>query len=546
MGSATTGGETGASGPGRRRVLIAGAGVAGLEALLALSELAGDRVEKLLLAPTDHFVYRPLLVTEPFGGAGAVRIELSRIIDETGTEHVPEALVSVDSGSRSVRTSAGTELRYDDLLVALGATAVEAVPGALTFGIDGSAEAMGRLLERMGRRGVERIAFVVPATPTWSLAAYELALLTAAERSARQLAGVELSLVTHESAPLELFGEPAAALVAARLAEAGVTVHLESPVSRFAGRRLELAGGAALEADAAVALPKLTVAEVPGLPQTSDGFLRVDAQMRVGALENVWAAGDATSFPVKQGGLAAQQAAVAARTIAAKAGAHVPFEPFQPVLRAALITGGPLEYMRTPMHDRGRSEVSEGRALWSPPAKIAGRYLSSYLATRLEDGARPELVDLEPSAGTSGQAEGEEESRAVLLAAADSDARLGNYERALAWLDLVEALDFVIPPAYLGRRHEWRRELDPDAPSDRAAERLEPALAGAAAALSDLQRRLGWLRELERRQGEEMREDLRDLTHGIEDLLLRSRRTGVLSAAAREASSRDADDPEAG
>jgi hypothetical protein len=104
----------------------------------------------------------------------------------------------------------------------------------------------------------------------------------------------------------------------------------------------------------------------------------------------------------------------------------------------------------------------------------------------------------------------------------------------------------VIPPTYLGRRQEWRRELDPDAPSDRAAERLEPALAGAAAAISDLQRRLGWLRELERQQGEEMREDLRDLTHGIEELLLRSRRTGVLSAATREASSRDANDPEAG
>ena len=75
--------------PERHRVLVAGAGVAGLEALLALSELARDRVEPLLLAPSDDFVYQPLLVTEPFGGTGALRIGLSR--DHRRDEGQPRA-----------------------------------------------------------------------------------------------------------------------------------------------------------------------------------------------------------------------------------------------------------------------------------------------------------------------------------------------------------------------------------------------------------------------------------------------------------------------
>ena len=48
-------------------MLIAGGGIAGLEAMLALSELADDRVDIELLTPSDEFVYRPMLVAEPFG-----------------------------------------------------------------------------------------------------------------------------------------------------------------------------------------------------------------------------------------------------------------------------------------------------------------------------------------------------------------------------------------------------------------------------------------------------------------------------------------------
>ena len=86
----------------------------------------------------------------------------------------------------------------------------------------------------------------------------------------------------------------------------------------------------------------------------------------------------------------------------------------------------------------------------------------------------------------------------------------------------------MIPPEYLARRQRWSRELDRAAPSDPAAERVDPALAGAEEAISDLQRRLGALRELERREGGEMAARLTELGRGIEELLAQSRkRAGV-------------------
>jgi hypothetical protein len=51
------------------RVVIAGGGVAALEAALALRELTGERVRTTLLSPEPEFVYRPMRVQ------GAVRLQ---------------------------------------------------------------------------------------------------------------------------------------------------------------------------------------------------------------------------------------------------------------------------------------------------------------------------------------------------------------------------------------------------------------------------------------------------------------------------------------
>ena len=78
---------------------------------------------------------------------------------------------------------------------------------------------------------------------------------------------------------------------------------------------------------------------VRGLPADADGFIPVDRHARVSGVERVFAAGDGTTFPVKQGGLATQLADAGAAHIAAELGAELDPEPFDPVLRGQLITG---------------------------------------------------------------------------------------------------------------------------------------------------------------------------------------------------------------
>jgi CBS domain-containing protein len=136
--------------------------------------------------------------------------------------------------------------------------------------------------------------------------------------------------------------------------------------------------GGVVGADRVVALPRLEGPRIGGIPQTYGGFIPVGPDAQVMGMPDVYAAGDITTFPVKQGGIAAQQAEVAAEAIAAKAGVEVTPRPFRPVLRGLLLTGAGSRYLRADLVDDSTEMSLE--PLWWPPAKIVGRYLAPFLA----------------------------------------------------------------------------------------------------------------------------------------------------------------------
>jgi sulfide:quinone oxidoreductase len=364
------------------RVLIAGGGVAALEAALALRALAEDRVSVEMLAPEPHFWYRPLAVAEPFDLGEARQFELSELATAAGATLSLGALAGVDAGRRLARTSAGSSVPYDILLVACGAVPTPAVPGALTFRGPADTERIRTLLGEIVTGQVGRVAFVVPWGAVWSLPIYELALMTAAYLAERGLAGVELALVTPEEEPMQLFGRAGSEAVRALLEERGIAVQTGSTPVELVDGELRLVPEGTIAADRVVALPRLRGPRIDGLPQTVEGFVPVDAHGQVHGLADVFAAGDITSFPVKQGGIAAQQADAAAEMIAATAGADLAPQPFRPVLRGLLLTGRQPRYLR---HDltggAGDASSASPDPLWWPPAKIVGRYLAPFLGT---------------------------------------------------------------------------------------------------------------------------------------------------------------------
>ena len=365
------------------RVVVAGGGVAGLEAAIALHTLAGPRVDITLLSPDEDFVYRPLSVGEPFALGPARRVPLAQVARDLDLRHRQEPLRSVDPDRHVVSAEVGSEVPYDVLIVALGAERTPAYDHAITFRGQEDAEALHGLVLDVEEDYSHKVTFVVPAGTAWALPIYELALMTA-QRARDSSIEIEITLVTPEERPLEVFGAQAATDVATLLDGAGIRVHTASTADiPSKGTVVVRPAGETLTEQRIVALPRVVGRPVEGLPSDNHGFIPVDRFMRVSGIEDVYAAGDGTMFPLKQGGLACQQADVAANEIARRVGVPVEQQPFHPVLRGQLLTGGKPHFMRrTVGAPSDQDEASGEHVLWWPPAKIAGRYLAPYLAAR--------------------------------------------------------------------------------------------------------------------------------------------------------------------
>jgi sulfide:quinone oxidoreductase len=366
------------------RVVIAGGGVAGLEALIALHELAHDRVEITLVAPNESLCYRPMTVAEPFAKGHAQTYQLATIAERFGARLVQDTVAEVAAPEQAIRTGDGTVIPYDHLVLATGARATPAYAHAITFGEDREEEALHGLLQDAEEGYVKSIAFVVPDGSTWSLPLYELALMTARQTWGMGADWLKFVFVTPEDRPLAIFGGAASETVAELLESAGIEFVGSAYTTVERGHLVVDPGGRRIDVNRVITLPRLEGLQIPGVPVDPAGFVPVDQHGRVTGLEAVYAAGDGTAFPIKQGGIATQQADAVAETIAAAAGVPIEPEPFRPVLRGMLLTGGDNRFLRGAVAGGGGDAEAASHALWWPPSKIAGRYLAPFLFDRDE------------------------------------------------------------------------------------------------------------------------------------------------------------------
>ena len=320
------------------RVLIAGGGMAALETVMALRSLAEDRVAIALIAPEEELVYHPIAAKAPYAVGRMRRIPLERLLADAGAQRFRLNVSAVDSAARVVRTTAGREFEYDELVLALGADPVPVVPHATTWDDRTGAETLGGLLRDFELGYSRRLAVVIPSGPVWPLRGYELALMFTQDARGMGLE-IETSLVTPERSPLEMLGNEAVTAVSDALREAGVAVVFANQVEIEPGQPGVLVAqpsGKRVDVDRVVALPTLRGRPIPGVPVEEHGFVEIDERCRVKGLEHVWAVGDITTFPVKSGGMATEEADVAAEAIAAAAGADIEPRPFDPAGRGEL------------------------------------------------------------------------------------------------------------------------------------------------------------------------------------------------------------------
>jgi len=442
----------------RTRIAVCGGGVAAVEAVLGLRSLLGLAPHLDLVAPNRRFVYHPVAVAEPFGMAVSRRFDLAALAEEYRAQLHVASLEAVEPERHRVVLSGGAKLPYDSVLVAIGAQRCAWLSGALHFTGAADVPAYRELLGELERGKVFGLALVLPRPTGWTLPAYELALLTAGWIADRHLTDIELVIVTPEPEPLAAFGAAASRAMRDVLSDRGIRLRANVGAASFGHEGLVLESGECLPTDRVVALPTLAGPGVAGLPVDDAGFIEIDEYARVIGLDDVYAAGDSTNFPVKQGGIATQLADTAIEGIAAALGAAAQPVPFSPILRGMLLTGVSPTYLRAAIGG-GTGEAGQlaSKPLWWPATKIAGRYLGPYLA---RTGEPQSVQSLQAPTGAADDPRevlgGHHEARELALSFALADANSEDYGSALRWLDVVEQLDGRLPPGYDARRDEWR------------------------------------------------------------------------------------------
>jgi hypothetical protein len=252
---------------------------------------------------------------------------------------------------------------------------------------------LNQVLERAKYGKTQQILLALPPHTPYTSPLYEMAfMLDSFLRDAHVRERVTITFVTCEAGYIEAFGPLLHDLILERFEarqivhETGITLtKVEEGIAHFANRD-------ALPFDLMVTFPPTAAAvPFPSLPADERGYLSTQLATRhVTGLSAVFAAGDATDFPIKQAFLALLQADAIAEGIAADIQGRLPRFVFEPVSKFVMEEFDTGLYAQAPFTDDGELRVAvdspDYKAGTSPLWRIGKRMLGTAVPWRFSQG----------------------------------------------------------------------------------------------------------------------------------------------------------------
>ena len=315
----------------KKRVLILGAGFAGMELATSLSESHGDSIEVTVIDKADTFMFGFSKLDVMFGRATEPSLRLPyREFVKVGVSLKRESVVAIDPAARRVVTDQGTH-EADFLVIALGADYdVSSTPGVVLgenefYSIPGAAR-LREILPTFTRGhaivGVCGAPYKCPVAPS------ECALMLhdyLRERGVRE--NCHITLVSPLPSPVPPSPETSKALLAA-FAERHIAFLPSSRVLAVDSARkvVRLDGDREIPCDQFLGIPKNRAPDVVvATGMTEDGWVVVNPRTLETKFPGVYAVGDLAATGAPKAGVFAEGAAKAvAKNLSALIKGEVP------------------------------------------------------------------------------------------------------------------------------------------------------------------------------------------------------------------------------
>ena len=286
-------------------VVVIGSGFAGLWAGLGaarrLDELAvpKDTVDITVLSPK---AFHDVRVRNYETDLSSCRVPLADLFDPVGVAHVATEVTAIDTGARTVTTSASGLYRYDRLVLASGSHVLKpAIPGLQEFGFDVDTYD-GALALQQHLRGLADESPTPAAATVVVVGAGLTGIETACELPKRLRALLSRGSVTPrvilvDRSPMvgSDMGASARHVIEQALTDNGVETRTGVGVSTVSERGVTLSSGEQLQAATVVWCAGMRASPLTEqLPVVRDrlGPVEVDDYLRVVGVPSVFAAGD--------------------------------------------------------------------------------------------------------------------------------------------------------------------------------------------------------------------------------------------------------------
>ena len=358
------------------KVLVLGGGFGGVVAAERLAEQLGDEHQVTLVSRTRQFVFYPALVKLAFGKCETkdVSFDLRQAMLDRRVNFIEAEVARIDPLERKVTIAHGEVegiLPYDYLVFALGRRlATERITGFYEYAhhllnLD-KAIKFGKALANFHEG---RAVFGQCAGTRLPIPVYETALALShllEDRGERDR--VRITVVSPWELGAELGDADAANALEKTFAARQIEFVSNFPVETVTSNTVATARGRAIDHDLLMLLPPFrgsSAASSTGITNV-EGYINVDLTMRVSGQERIYAAGDCVNFSgPKMGHMAARQAEVAARNLAAEIEGREPVARYVHELKLVIDEAGSDSiYLHKDIDGAGPTTIRRGR-FWS-------------------------------------------------------------------------------------------------------------------------------------------------------------------------------------